>query len=121
MIKVLFLGEIVGLTSVKEISIKIEDIIDKYKIDIIIANADGASDGYGLLRKTAFSLFEKGINVITSGDFVFNKKDSKDLLNYDFFLRPYNLPNAYGGRGYTIIKNNKFKIGIINISRKSKF
>ncbi len=115
MIKILFLGEIIGIPTVKKIEIKLRKIIEDNKINIVIANADGASDGYGILKKTAYDLFNSGINIITGGDFIFNKKDVRDLLKAPFMLKPYNLPNALGGKGISIYNFNNIKIGIINI------
>ena len=115
MIKVLILGEIVGIPTVKEIQKNIKNIIEKYKINFIIANADGASDGFGLLNKTANDLYRSGINVLTMGNFVFNKKDVKDLLKSFFLLKPFNLPNSHGGKGVYIYKiNNDIQIAVVN-------
>ena len=94
MLKVMFLGEIVGLSTVKQINKKLDNIINKYKINFTLANADGASDGYGILRSTAFNLHKSGIKAITSGNFIFNKKDARELLKLNFVLRPFNIPNA---------------------------
>jgi len=69
--KVLFLGEIVGIPAVKQIRKKITKIIEKYHIDFVIANGDGASDGYGILAETASELLDCGINVVTGGDLIF--------------------------------------------------
>lgn len=122
MLKVMFLGEVVGLSTVKQISKKLNEVIKKYKVDFTIANCDGASDGYGILRSTAYNLHDSGIRILTSGDFVFNKKDVKELLRLDFFLRPFNIPNFLGGQGYSIYKlNEKTKIGIINLLGRINF
>lgn len=122
MIKLLFLGEIVGLPAVKSIQKNLKTIKEKYNIDFTIANAEGASDGYGLLLKTALQIHKSGIDIITSGDLIYNKKDARDLLKLPFVLRPFNLPNAIGGKGYYVFNiNDKYKIGVINILGRINF
>lgn len=122
MIRILYLGEIVGIPTVRKIQKKMPEIIEKKKYDFVIANADGASDGYGILSKTAYDLNKCGINVITCGDFVFNKKDVKNLINAKFVLSPYNLPKELGGKGIKIfnLKNN-LKICVLNILGRMNF
>jgi len=122
MIKILFLGEIIGIPTIKEIQKNLNKIKDKYKIDFIIANADGASDGYGILKNSAIQLYKSGINILTCGDYIFNKKDVKELLKLPFLLRPYNLPNTMGGKGYIIHDfNENIKIAVINIIGRTNF
>lgn len=122
MVKILLLGEIIGIPTIKEIQKNLSKIKDKYKIDFIIANADGASDGYGILKNSAIQLYKSGIDILTSGDYVFNKKDARELLKLPFLLRPYNLPNAMGGKGYIIYDfNDNIKIAIINILGRTNF
>ncbi len=122
MLRIMFLGEIIGLPTVKQITKNIDQIIQKNNIDFTLANADGASDGYGILRNTALNLHKSGINAITSGDYVFNKKDVRELLKLNFVIRPYNLPNSLGGQGYSIFKvNEKISIGIINLLGRINF
>ena len=122
MLKIMFLGEIVGLSTVKQISKKMDTIIKKYKINFALANADGASDGYGILRSTAFSLHKSGIKAITSGNFIFNKKDVRELLKLNFVLRPFNIPNSLGGQGYSILRiSENVKIGVINLLGRINF
>jgi len=122
MIRIMFLGEVVGLSTVKQISKKLNEVIKKHKVDFTIANCDGASDGYGILKSTAYNLHDSGIKVITTGDYIFNKKDAKELLKLDFVLRPFNIPNALGGQGYSIFKiNEKTKIGVISLLGRINF
>ncbi len=121
-VRILFLGEVVGIPTVKAMGKKLFEIINKNRIDFTMANCDGASDGYGLLKNTAYELNQKGIDAITTGECVFNKKDVKELLRAPFLLRPYNLPNAHGGKGYYIFTlGNGIKIGIVNILGRANF
>jgi len=123
MIKILFIGEIIGIPSVKAIKRNLKKIITENKIDVCIANADGASDGYGLLADTAYQLNNAGIDVITSGDYIFNKKDIKEFLSKSgFILRPYNLPKDTPGRGYLFYQmQNGTQLAIISLLGRTNF
>ena len=121
MIRLLFLGEIIGMPSVKRLKEKFRNVVEKYKVDFSIINGDGASDGYGLLKKTACDIHRSGIDVVTGGDFIFNKKDVRDLLREPFMLRPYNLPGSMGGKGYSLYQLDEINIGIINILGRTNF
>jgi metallophosphoesterase (TIGR00282 family) len=90
---------------------------------MVIANADGASDGYGLLADTAYQIHTSGVDVITSGDFIFNKKDIKEFLSKaNFILRAFNLPKDSAGRGYLVYNlSNDVKIAVVNILGRTNF
>lgn len=121
MINILFLGEIIGIPTIKFLYKNLENIKKEYNIHFVIANADGASDGYGLLKTSAVQLHKSGVDIITTGDYVFNKKDVKDLLKLPFLTRPYNLPNSLGGKGIIITEVNNVKIGIMNLIGRINF
>lgn len=123
MIRVLILGEVVGIPTVKEIKKNLKKIIQEEKIDFTIANCDGASDGYGILADTAYQLHNAGIDVLTGGDYIFNKKDIKEFLGkFPRILRPYNLPKETVGRGFMIVQlENGKKIGVMNLLGRTNF
>jgi 2',3'-cyclic-nucleotide 2'-phosphodiesterase len=122
MIRVLFLGEVIGLPTSKQIYTSLKKVLKEEKIDFTIANGDGASDGYGILKNTAYQLHNAGINVVTSGDYVFNKKDVKELMKAPFFIRPYNLPGSLGGKGYILSDTKEsHRIAVINILGRTNF
>lgn len=123
MFKVLFLGDIIGLETVRLLKKNLTKIKEENNIDFVIANANGASDGFGLLPETAYRIKSAGVDIITSGDFVFNKKDIKDALNSTpFLLRPFNLPTKYPGRGIFAAKiNDDLSVGVINLLGRINF
>lgn len=117
MFRVLFLGETVGFTTVKLLRKYLKDIKTENNIDFVIANANGASDGFGLLPETAYFIKKAGVDIMTSGDLVFNKKDIADVLTKtSFLLRPYNLPQKVPGKGiYAVNVNEDLSVGVVNI------
>lgn len=120
--KILVLGEIIGIPVVKVLRKKLPDIIDELEADFVIANADGASDGFGVLAETASQLLQSRIDILTSGDFVYNKKNIKDFLNTTrSMVRPFNLPTESPGRGYTMLNVNSSRICIVSLLGRNSF
>ncbi|MBQ3922115.1 MAG: YmdB family metallophosphoesterase [Spirochaetales bacterium] len=123
MTKVLFLGEIIGLTAVRFLKKNLRKIKAELGIDFVMANVDGASDGFGLMSDTAYQIKNAGVDILTSGDLVYNKKDIKDTLGKtNFLLRPYNLPSRFAGKGiFNYHLENGVTIGVVNLMGRINF
>lgn len=120
--KVLFLGEVVGIPIVRALKKKIRMIKSYYEADFIFCNADGASDGYGILAETASELLNSGFDCLTSGDLIYNKRNIKDFIGYNALLRPYNLPPSSPGRGYKIFTlSSGKKLVIVSLLGRNNF
>lgn len=120
--KVLFLGEVVGIPIVRALKKKIRMIKSYYEADFIFCNADGASDGYGVLAETASELLNSGFDCLTSGDLIYNKRNIKDFIGYNALLRPYNLPPSSPGRGYKIFTlSSGKKLAIVSLLGRNNF
>ncbi len=123
MIRVLFLGEMIGLETVKKLKKSLLRFKKEFAIDLTIANCDGASDGYGILKSTAHQIHISGVDIITGGDLILNKKDSRELLDTaNFIIRPYNLASLSVGRGilnYKIREN--LTITVVSLLGRNNF
>jgi len=100
-VKIIFIGDIVGKSGREAISKKIKILKEKYKPDVIIANAENAASGYGLTKKISNELFELGVDVITLGNHAW---DQKEMLSYieecPKIVRALNYPSGVPGKGY---------------------
>ena len=98
---------------------KLPKIIDENNIDFVIANGENAADdGRGITQSIAEEFFAKGVDVITSGNHIWDKQETTDYIDKEKrLLRPANLAEGSPGRGYEtyISKNKKYKIGVINL------
>ncbi len=116
--KILFLGDIVGSSGCQKIINNLFNQIKKYKIDFVIVNGENADEtGVGLTRKICEDLFSCGVNVITTGNHVWDQKDIMTFIDHENrLLRPNNLFEPSPGRGFEIytVKNN-LKIGVLNL------
>ena len=116
--KILFLGDIVGKGACKFIRSHLPKIIKKKKIDFVIANGENAADdGNGITEKIATDLLNSGIDVITSGNHIWDKKEiNKYIEVQEKILRPINFHKKSPGKGFGIYQTkDKFKIGVLNI------
>jgi len=116
--KILFIGDIVGEPGRKVLSMTLNNLVDRYKVDIVIANVENAAGGFGLTPKVAEELFNQGIHVMTSGNHIWDKKEVMDYLNKEKrLLRPANYPDGVMGYGSGVFETlYGDKIGVINLS-----
>ena len=116
--KILFLGDVVGISGCSQIfkSLKLE--VEKKKIDFVIVNGENSDEsGVGLSEKICKEFFNCGVNVITSGNHVWDQKEIMAYIDKENrLLRPYNLFEPSPGKGFEIYKTSKdIKIGVLNL------
>ena len=117
--KLMILGDIMGASGRYALNSKLPKLIEKNKIDFVIVNGENAADdGRGITQTIAEEFFNNGVDVITSGNHIWDKVEITNFIDKeDRLLRPANLAEGSPGRGYKIYftKNKKFKIGVINL------
>lgn len=115
--KILFIGDIVGSPGREAVRRLVPQIKEKEKVNFVIANAENAAGGSGLTPKITKELLSYGINVLTSGDHIWKRKEIVETLNEeDRLLRPANYPEGVPGRGWGVYSlKGKFKVGVINL------
>lgn len=116
--KILFIGDIVGEAGRKALTLALDNIVNRYKVDMVVANIENAAGGFGITPKVAEELFNQGIHVMTSGNHIWDKKEVKDYLKREKrLLRPANYPEGVIGYGSGVFETlYGDKIGIINLS-----
>ena len=116
---ILILGDIFCPSGRLAIKNNLKEIITKFKIDFTIINGENAADdGLGLTKSACEEFFSYGVDVITSGNHIWDKKEIIDYINQEEkLLRPANLASGSPGNGYGIFltKDKKFRIGVINL------
>ncbi len=115
--RVLFIGDIVGSPGRGAIKNLVPGIVRKDKVDCVIANAENAAGGSGITPAIARELEGYGVDVITSGDHIWKRKEVTEILLDDSrVLRPLNYPRETPGSGSTIIETpGGVKIGVLNL------
>ena len=116
--KILFLGDVVGVSGCSKIMNNLLNQIEINKIDFVIVNGENAAEtGVGLTKEICEDFFKCGVNVITTGNHVWDQKDiMKFIEKENRLLRPKNLFEPAPGKGFEIytLKEN-FKIGVLNL------
>lgn len=117
MLKILFFGDIVGKPSREALIKNLPKFKKKYKPDFIIANGENLSHGYGINKKSLDQILKGGIDIVTGGNHIFDKKEVFELLQDKNIplLRPLNYPKELPGKGFRIFEKNKKKILVINV------
>lgn len=116
-VRLLFIGDVIGKTGRQAISRELHRLVDRYLVDLVVANGENAAGGFGLTEEVAGDLFRLGINVLTSGNHIWDKKDSLDFIRREEKLvRPANYPEGTPGRGSAIYTTaGGVKVGVLNL------
>jgi len=116
-VKVLFIGDVIGNPGRKAIKSLLKDFVQENSVDLVIANGENAAGGFGITESVAEELFYNGIDAITSGNHIFDKKDVLTYLDRsDRLIRPLNYPEDVPGKGVTVFTVNSTKVAVLNIS-----
>ena len=114
---ILFLGDLVGENSVYFLKKNLRNICFKYNINLVIVNAENVAGGYGITPEISNNLFKAGVNVISTGNHIWDKSEIIPYIakNYNL-LKPNNLTNQSAGQGFILYetKTNK-KVLVINL------
>jgi 2',3'-cyclic-nucleotide 2'-phosphodiesterase len=116
-VKILFIGDIVGEPGRRAVKILLPRLREQHALDFVIANGENSAGGSGITPKLAEEIFSCGVDVITSGDHLWDQKEVMELLaNEKRFLRPMNYPADVPGRGSGVfeIPKSKLKIAVLN-------
>lgn len=120
-IKILFIADIVGNPGFLIFEKLFPSLKKKYGADFCIANGENLTEGKGVNDKDVNKLFLLGIDIITSGNHVWDTFKSVKVLNTDKrVLRPLNYPRGNPGVGSAIIENNNgLKLGVLNLQGRT--
>ena len=116
--KILFLGDIVGNAGCKAVKNNLSKIIKINNIDFVIVNGENAArEGVGITENIKNELIDSGVDVITTGNHVWDQKETYEFISKENrLLRPLNLPKDTPGKGFYVYNSRKnFKIGVLNL------
>lgn len=121
-LRVLYLGEIVGKSGVFCVKQLLPVIRKERAIDFIIANGEGATGGFGIGKNHSIYLHKLGVDVLTSGECIYYKKDMVEHLpKAPYILRPANYPHGNPGRGWMVYTRDDWKIAVVCILGQAGF
>lgn len=102
--RLLFLGDIVGKPGYSAVLKYAKDLKSELRLDAIVANAENASDGSGLMPRQFNRLIESGIDALTMGDHLYKRREIIAVLEKsDRIVKPANFPSDAPGRTWTVV------------------
>ena len=116
--KIFFLGDIVGRSGSAAVVKNLKNITQENKIDFIVVNGENAADeGVGITEEISNELFNLGVDVITTGNHVWDQKETSKYIEIETrLLRPENLLSNSPGKGFGIYHSkNGYKVGVLNL------
>jgi metallophosphoesterase (TIGR00282 family) len=115
--KILFVGDIVGKAGRQAIEGMLTKVMAEHKIEFTIANGENAAGGMGITPAIAIEMLDQGVDVLTSGNHIWAKKEIYPFLNEELrILRPANYPPKVPGRGSGLFHSARGQgIGILNL------
>ncbi|MDO8283236.1 MAG: TIGR00282 family metallophosphoesterase [Thermodesulfovibrionia bacterium] len=116
--KILFIGDIVGKPGRTALKKGLPQLRSQFDIDLVIANAENAAGGFGITEQVGKEILALGVDVMTSGNHIWDKKDAIEYIaKENRLLRPANYPDGVPGHGTIIVKTSKGeKAAVLNIS-----
>ena len=119
--KILFVGDIIGSPGRRMLAERLGEVISAERIDLVIGNAENAAGGRGLTPAVAEELFAQGLDVLTSGNHIWDKREILDYLEQQpRLLRPANYPGRSPGRGVCVGRaRNGVGTAVINLQGRA--
>jgi metallophosphoesterase (TIGR00282 family) len=116
-VRLLFIGDIVGRPGRDLVRQGLASIVEHHAIDLVIANAENAAAGFGITREIGEQLLDLGIDVMTSGNHIWDKREALDYIGTEpRLLRPANYPAGAPGNGSYLARTAAgVTVGVINV------
>ena len=121
--RILFFGDIIGEPGRKAVKKILPEWKEKYNPDLVIANGENLAHGAGVTEKSLKEILDAGIDVVTSGNHIFDKKEAFNLLNDKNIplIRPANWPPIPYGEGIRLVQAGIWKILVVNLNGRLFF
>ncbi len=113
----IFLGDIVGKSGRRAVHQHLPDLIERSKADVVIANGENAAGGFGINEKIYLALRESGVDVVTTGNHVWDQRDALVFIDrHPRLLRPLNYPKTTPGKGFVHFETKAgLRVLVINV------
>ncbi|KPL19928.1 MAG: metallophosphoesterase [candidate division Zixibacteria bacterium SM23_81] len=116
-VNILFIADIVGKPGRRAVAEIVPHLISQYKLQLCIANGENAAGGFGITERVIRELCKSGVDVITSGNHLWDRREIFDILDQDpCLLRPANYPPQVPGRGSSVFRAlGDVPVGVLNL------
>jgi len=116
-LNVLVIGDIIGKAGRRALSEHLPSLVDKHRIDFVVANGENLAHGFGLNERVAEEMFDLGVHVLTNGNHCWDQREFLELIDEDDrYVRPMNFSEYAPGRGWTVKETaTGHRIAVINL------
>ena len=116
--KILFIGDIVGKPGRRAIKELLPSLVAGHAVDLVIANCENAAAGFGITRDIVEELYDAHIDILTSGNHIWDKKEVLEFMgDYETLLRPANYPGTVSGKGSVLMPTAAGDyVGVLNLA-----
>ena len=112
----LVIGDVVGRPGVRALFVGLKQLEASTGADMVIANGENAADGRGMFPEDVRTLFGMGVDVITSGNHIWQRREVLELLqSEDRLLRPENYPKGVPGKGHCVVDVRGTLVAVLNL------
>jgi len=114
--RILFVADIVGKPGRRIVQALLRGLRFDRQVDFVVANGENLAGGYGVTPSLVMDLFNWGVDVITSGNHIWDRQDGVALLDEEpRLLRPANYPPSNPGEGSYVLSNEGAKVAVLNL------
>lgn len=115
--KILFIGDVMGRPGREAVARLLPALREEFHPDFVLCNGENLAHGAGVTKKATDEMFAVGVDAITSGNHVFDKKEASMFLGDEHIslIRPLNFSEDALGRGFMTLERKGKKIGIVNL------
>ncbi|MBX5466732.1 MAG: TIGR00282 family metallophosphoesterase [Firmicutes bacterium] len=118
--RILFVGDVVGRVGRRMVKTWVPYWREREAVDLVVANAENAAGGNGLTHEVMDELLSAGVDVLTSGNHIFDKKEVFQFIDdVPVLLRPLNLPDGTPGHGYVVVTAGAVPVAVINVAGRA--
>lgn len=117
-VNILFIGDIVGRPGRRAVANLVLELRERYRVDVCVANCENAAGGFGVTPEITGELLNLGIDVLTSGNHIWDRREIVDFISIEpRLVRPANYPQELPGHGVAVIRSpGGDMVGVINVS-----
>jgi hypothetical protein len=118
--RILFIGDIIGQPGRQMVARHLKTLVADHRADVVLANAENAAGGFGITPSVGEELLGLGIDLLTSGNHVWDKKEAEGYLAKEGrVLRPANYPEEAPGVGVHILRKQDRMLGVLNVQGRA--
>jgi hypothetical protein len=112
----LMIGDVVGASGLRALFAQLPSLKKKHNVDLVVANGENSLKGYGIGKEELDTMIACGVDIITTGNHVWERKEAEDLLaGEDKLLRPANYPPGLAGKGYAAVAGRTAEWVVLNL------